>query len=135
MFSPSATKAQVGQYFLELQMNALTKIINKTATSIDTNLEGWKVIDGNPCMKTWIEYTSPDKTMIAGYWEATAGTYHTTYSCWEFIHIIEGEVVITADGGEPQRFIAGDTLVIEADFIGQWEIKKKIFKHFVIKNQ
>lgn len=114
-------------------MTVVTKIIDRTVEPITTDLEGWTVAAGNPTMKTWIEYTSPDESMITGCWEATPGTYHATYASWEFIHILEGEVVITPEGGEPQAYAAGDTAMLEADFVGTWEIKKTIFKHFAIK--
>ena len=43
-------------------------------------LDGWVVTKGNPEMKTWVMHTSEDGSMISGYWEATPGTYHATYS-------------------------------------------------------
>lgn len=114
-------------------MNMLTRIIDRTVEPITTDLDGWSVVSGNPTMKTWIEYTSPDESMITGIWEATPGTYHATYSGWEFIHIMQGEVIITPEGGEPKMCIAGDAVMIEAGFVGTWEIKEKIIKHFAIK--
>ncbi|WP_286238124.1 cupin domain-containing protein [Neptuniibacter halophilus] len=114
-------------------MTTLTTMTDCSVEPMTADLDGWKVIAGNPGMKTWIEYTSPDESMITGCWEATPGTYHATYASWEFIHIIEGEAVITPDGGEPKTIKAGDALMLEADFVGTWEIKQKIFKHFAIK--
>ena len=114
-------------------MSTLTKLIDQAVAPIETDLEGWEVIDGAPSMKTWIEYRSPDGCMISGCWEATPGTYRATYSTWEFIHLIEGEVVITPDGGEAQTFGPGDAAVLEAGFSGTWEIKKTVYKHFAIK--
>ena len=84
-------------------------------------------------MKTWIEYTSPDETMIAGWWEATPGTYYAEYASWEFIHLIEGKVIITQDGEEPVEVGPGDAFVFEADFKGHWEIVEPVKKHFTIK--
>lgn len=114
-------------------MNTLSRIVDCTVSPIETDLDGWKVIAGSPTMKTWIEYTSPDESMITGCWEATPGTYHATYASWEFIHMISGEVVITPEGGEPQTFKGGDAFMFEADFVGTWEIKETVFKHFAIK--
>lgn len=114
-------------------MRTITKIIDKTIEPILSDLEGWKVVAGSPSMKTWIEYTSPDESMITGCWEATPGTYHATYATWEFIHLIAGEVIITADDGEPQTYNAGDAVILEAGFSGTWEIKETVFKHFAIK--
>ncbi len=114
-------------------MSSIQKIIDKTVAPIETDLDGWEKAAGNPTMKTWIEYTSPDESMISGCWEATPGTYHTRYAAWEFVHMISGEVIITPEGGEPQTYSAGDAFMVEADFVGTWEITKTVFKHFAIK--
>jgi len=37
-------------------MTGLTKIIDKTVAPIETDLDGWTKVEGNPTMKTWIEY-------------------------------------------------------------------------------
>ena len=111
----------------------VTKFGVKTATPIESDLEGWKKIDGNPTMKTWIEYTSEDGSMISGWWSATPGTYHATYAAPEFVHVIEGEITITPDGGQPVKIGPGDAFVVEADFKGTWVIEKEVFKHFTIK--
>ncbi len=111
----------------------VTKFGVKTATPIESDLEGWKKIDGNPTMKTWVEYTSEDGSMISGWWAATPGTYHATYAAPEFVHMIEGEITITPDGGQPVKIGPGDAFVVEADFKGTWVIEKDVFKHFTIK--
>jgi len=111
----------------------VTKFGFKTATPIESDLDGWKKIDGNPTMKTWIEYTSEDGSMISGWWAATPGTYHATYSAPEFVHMIEGEITITPDGGKPVKVGPGDAFVVEKDFVGTWTIEKEVFKHFSIK--
>lgn len=114
-------------------MTGLVKIIDKTVAPIETDLVGWKKVEGNPTMKTWIEYTSPDESMITGCWEATPGTYHATYAAWEFVHLIEGKVIITPDEGEAQTFGPGEAFMVEKGFSGTWEIKEKVYKHFAIQ--
>lgn len=111
----------------------ISKIKNRSVEPIESDLEGWKKIAGNPSMKTWIEYTSDDKSMISGWWEATPGTYHATYEAWEFVHLIEGRITITPDGGSPQEFGAGDAFVVEKGFEGTWVIEEAVVKHFVIR--
>jgi uncharacterized cupin superfamily protein len=83
-------------------------------------------------MKTWIEYTADDGSSISGWWGATPGTYRATYAAPEFVHMIEGEIVITPDGGKPVTVKGGDAFVVEKDFIGTWKIEKEVFKHFTI---
>ena len=95
-------------------------------------LDGWRVIEGQPSMKTWVQHTSADGHMISGTWEATPGSYHATYAAYEFVHIMEGEITITPDGGVPVHVGPGDAFVIEANFKGTWKIEKAVRKHFCI---
>jgi hypothetical protein len=104
-----------------------------TIEPITEDLDGWIVTEGNPSMKTWILYTSNDKSMISGYWEATPGTYHATYSEYEFVHMIKGKIIITPDGEEPKEVNAGDAFIVEPGFKGTWKILETVQKHFDIK--
>ena len=53
-----------------------------------TDLEGWTKIEGTPTMKTWVQHTSLDGSVISGTWEATPGTWHAAYKFYEFVHLI-----------------------------------------------
>ncbi len=64
-----------------------------------TDLDGWTRVEGNPTMKTWVQHTSEDGAVISGTWEATPGTWHARYAFYEFVHLIEGQITITPDGG------------------------------------
>ncbi len=97
------------------------------------DLDGWVVVEGKPTMKTWVLHTSEDSKMMSGYWEATPGTYHATYTDYEFVHVIEGKMTITPDGGTPVHIKAGDAFVVEANFKGTWKIEETIRKHFDFK--
>ncbi|SLN32587.1 hypothetical protein ROA7450_01501 [Roseovarius albus] len=112
---------------------AFSKIANRQVEPVLDDLDGWKKVSGDPSMTTWIEYTSEDESLMCGWWEATPGVYHATYAAWEFVHLMEGKITITPDGGEPNEVGPGDAFVIEADFSGTWEIKEKVLKHFVIR--
>lgn len=99
------------------------------------DLDGWVAVEGKPkaSMKTWIQHTSNDESIISGVWHATIGFYHTTYVAYEFVHLMEGNITITPDGGESQDYGPGDGFVVEPGFKGVWEITKPVKKHFVIK--
>ena len=115
-------------------MNSLVKLPDiNTVAPITDNLDGWTIQDGKPEMSTWILNTSNDGSMISGYWEATPGTYYAVYSEYEFVHVLEGKVIITPDGCESVILVAGDTFVVEADFKGTWEIIQTVRKYFDIK--
>jgi len=100
---------------------------------ITADLDGWKKVEGNPTMKTWVQHTSADGSVISGTWEATPGTWHATYDAYEFVHLMEGEIVITQDGGKPVTVKPGDGFVVEKGFAGTWKIVKPVRKHFCIK--
>ena len=103
----------------------------KKADPILTDLDGWKKVEGEPTMTTWIEYATDEA--LCGSWEATPGTYHATYTSFEFVHLIEGTIVITPDGGDAYTVKGGDAFCVEKDFKGTWKIEEKVYKHFFIK--
>lgn len=98
-----------------------------------TDLEGWTKIDGTPTMKTWVQHASLDGSVISGTWEATPGTWHATYKVYEFVHLIEGRITITAEGADPVTIGPGDAFVVEPGFTGTWRIDEPVRKHFCIK--
>jgi uncharacterized cupin superfamily protein len=98
-----------------------------------TDLEGWVKIEGAPTMKTWVQHTSIDGSVISGTWEATLGTWHASYKFYEFVHLIEGQITITPDGGAAVTMKAGDGFVVEPGFKGTWKIDAPVKKHFCIK--
>jgi uncharacterized cupin superfamily protein len=61
------------------------------------------------------------------------GAWRVNYEEWEFCHLLEGACEITPDGGEPQRFAAGDSFVIEPGFVGVWRVLAPMRKRFVIR--
>ena len=115
-------------------MDTIVKLGDISALEpVTADLDGWVVVEGTPSMKTYVQHTSADGSMISGYWEATPGTYHATYSEYEFVHIMEGKLTITPDGGAPVVLGPGDAFVVEAGFKGLWKIEQTIRKHFAIK--
>jgi len=85
-----------------------------------TDLEGWTKIEGNPIMKTgvktWVQHTSADGSVISGTWEATVGTLATVYRFDEFVHLFAGQITITPDGGIPVTMTASDAFAVEPGF-------------------
>ncbi|MEH7829686.1 cupin domain-containing protein [Gemmobacter denitrificans] len=98
-----------------------------------TDLEGWIKVEGTPMMKTWVQHTSLDGSVISGTWEASPGTWHASYKFYEFVHLIEGQITITPDGGDPVTLRPGDGFVVEPGFKGTWKIEAPVRKHFCIK--
>jgi uncharacterized protein len=105
-----------------------------TGIASTEDLDGWIKVSGQPTMRTWVVHESPDGTMMSGVWEATPGTYHATYSAFEFVHLLEGRITITQDEtGESITVGPGDAFVVEKDFKGTWQIHEKVLKHWTFR--
>ena len=103
------------------------------STPITTDLDGWKPMKGSPTMKTWIEHKTADGKFLTGFWEATPGTYHVTYKADELVHMFEGKLTLTEDGGETKHYSPGDSFLVPAGFTGVWTIDERIRKIFAIR--
>lgn len=82
-----------------------------------------------------VPFTSDDSRILSGVWEAEPGL-----SRWEFlergevIHVLEGRMIVTEDGGQPVTLEAGTAGFFPIGWQGTWEIKERIRKFFVIFN-
>jgi uncharacterized cupin superfamily protein len=97
------------------------------------DLEGWVRVEGDPRMETWVQHEAKDGTMTAGSWTSTVGTWHATYTAFEFVHLIRGRIVITEDGGEPVTVGPGDAFCVEAGFKGTWRVEEPVLKHWTFR--
>lgn len=53
----------------------------------------------------------------------------------EFVHVLHGRAILTADGGTPQTFKAGDTFVVPKGFTGTWEMQDNFREMIVIEKE
>jgi len=63
-------------------------------------------------------------------WEKEASTFPWTYDMQETCYILEGEVTVTPENGEPITFKAGDLVTFEAGLSCTWEIHQPVRKHY-----
>ena len=91
-----------------------------------------KIRSGRPTNKTW-NLEDDGNGLYAGIWESTVGEWEIEYTEWEFFHILEGVSVLTEEGGEPVKLVAGDSFVIRPGFKGRWTVVEPTRKHYVIK--
>ncbi len=112
-------------------MQTITRLPDTASvTPSHDTLDGWIVTEGNPQMTTWVLHTTADGTMMSGIWECTPGSYHATYTAYEYVVLIAGRIVITPDGGTPVTVQAGDAFVVEKEFKGTWKVEQAVRKHF-----
>ncbi len=63
-------------------------------------------------------------------WEKEVSRFPWTYDCDEVCYILEGEVTVTPEGGEPVTIRAGDLVRFPAGMSCTWDITKPIRKHY-----
>ena len=63
-------------------------------------------------------------------WSCEASRFPWTYDEPETCLILEGDVTVTPDGGEPVRFGAGDLVVFAAGLRCTWEVHQAVRKHY-----
>lgn len=110
----------------------VVKSEHETGHVVDQISDGWTVVSGEPTMTTWFEYQSDDKSIVNGTWRATPGVFHARSKYHEFVCMIDGEIVITAEGEESVTVRAGDTFNIPAGFAGTWDIREPVLKRFLL---
>lgn len=114
-------------------MPKVTRLGPPEGEPLTEDLEGWVKVEGNPTMRTWVQHHAADGTMMSGTWEATPGTWHATYTAFEFVHLIRGRITITEDGGAPLTVGPGDAFCVEAGFKGTWRIEEPVLKHWTFR--
>ncbi len=63
-------------------------------------------------------------------WGCGVSTFPWTYHEQETCLLLEGDVTVTPDGGEPVRFGAGDLVVFDAGLSCTWEVHAPVRKHY-----
>jgi uncharacterized cupin superfamily protein len=90
-----------------------------------------RLLAGDPVHRTWL---AEDRDGLwCGVWESTPGTWRVHYDEWEYFRLTAGVSILTPDGGDPIRLVAGDAWVIRPGFIGTWEVVETTVKDFVIR--
>jgi uncharacterized cupin superfamily protein len=78
---------------------------------------------------------SPAKLEVMGIydwpiWQKEISKFEWTYDTQETCYILEGEVVVTPDNGEPVRLTRGDLVSFPAGMSCTWEVRSPIKKHY-----
>ena len=80
---------------------------------------------------------NPDSTRLSALgvsswptWSKEVSKFPWTYSEQEVAYVLEGEVVVTPQGGEPVNFGKGDLVTFPAGMSCTWEVKQPLRKHY-----
>ena len=84
-------------------------------------------------MRSRVDFTNDDRTVISGIWESDAGT-----SRWEFlgrgeiIHVLSGRMTVHRDGEEPVEITAGTSAFFPIGWCGTWTVHETLRKVYVV---
>ena len=63
-------------------------------------------------------------------WEKEASVFPWRYDTVETCYFLDGEVIVTPEGGEPVRMGAGDLVTFPAGLSCTWDIQQPVRKHY-----
>lgn len=63
-------------------------------------------------------------------WEKEVSVFPWRYDSTETCYLLDGEVVVTPEGGEPVRFGKGDLVTLSQGLSCTWDIRKPVRKHY-----
>jgi uncharacterized cupin superfamily protein len=75
-------------------------------------------------------YLDPSGVFTVGVWACDAGTLKIDdLAIDEACYLIEGEVIITDQHGNSERFVAGEAFLLKRGFVGTWHMPYPILKY------
>ena len=103
-----------------------------TELAPDTINRDW-VIEGDPQIRcSW--WSSDTDGLANNYvWDCTAGRFRWYFGSDETVHIIDGEVEVSAEGVPPTWLRAGDSAIFRADTWAVWYVPRYVRKHAVLR--
>ena len=81
----------------------------------------------SPCPESKIEELGIQSWPI---WTCEASSFDWTYDDKETCLLLEGEVTVTPERGQPVKFGAGDLVTFPAGMNCKWDIHQAVRKHF-----
>lgn len=66
-------------------------------------------------------------------WTKEVSEFPWQYDAQETCYLLEGDVVVTPDGGEPVEIKKGDLVTFPKDMKCRWNIRKDVRKHYIFE--
>ena len=66
-------------------------------------------------------------------WRKEVSVFPWTFHEQEIAYILEGECVITPEGGSPVKFGKGDLVTFPGGIKASWEVKQPLHKHYKLE--
>lgn len=87
-----------------------------------------EIVAGSPATRSTDLTRSPDGRFTTNLWDCTAGTFRWHYTTDEVVHVLEGEVHVTAEDGSTQVLRAGDVGHFTKGTFAVWEVPEYVKK-------
>ena len=84
------------------------------------------IIERNPSDSRLMELEVPRWPI----WNKETSFFPWTYESQETCYLLEGEVIVTPDGGEPVNIAKGDLVIFPAGMSCTWDIRQTVKKHY-----
>jgi uncharacterized cupin superfamily protein len=91
-----------------------------------------RLVSGKPETRLAPAFSSTDGRFDVGIWEATEGSWRTTYTENEVGFVISGRLRLTTTSGEAIEFGPGEAFLIPAGWVGEFQILESLRKLYVI---
>ena len=63
-------------------------------------------------------------------WEKEVSEFAIDFDETETAYVLEGEIIVTPEGGEPVHIVPGDFVIFEAGLNSHWQVVKPLRKHY-----
>jgi len=115
-------------------MTGMPRVVDvpRTAAGDSYRPDPAKILAGDPVQTVANAFASPDGRFNCGVWTGAPGVWRVSFTETEFCHLLEGKVVVTADGGDARIFVAGDAFVMPSGFTGTWEVVEPARKFYAV---
>lgn len=80
------------------------------------------ILEGSPVARVGDIVKSTDRTTNSAVWDCTAGTFNWHFGIDETVHILDGEVEVSAPGFGPRVLRAGDVTLFRAGTTARWHV-------------
>ena len=99
----------------------------------DMPIEPSWIEEGTPVARGTVLVQSADKFISSGLWSCTVGKFRWEFGWDEFVHVLQGRVTITEEGGAAHTLGPGDTAHFPRGLVAHWDVHEDVCKAFTIR--
>ena len=112
------------------------QVASRTTNDLpDMPIEPSWILEGAPRARGRVLVQSADRLVSSGLWDCTAGRFQWTFAWDEFVHILEGEVTISQEGGMTVTLKTGDVAHFPLGLKTEWLVPSYVRKVFTVRTR